>query len=111
MTFADISIINPAFSINPNISDEKGFTADLGLRGNVNEIVSFDLSFFNLSYQDRIGFVQRAYRDGSVKSERGNVGDANILGVESLVELNLKEFSGINNNNYLCNVFLNFSFK
>ena len=110
VTFADISIINPAFSINPNISDEKGFTADLGVRGNVNEIVSFDLSFFNLSYQDRIGFVQRAYRDGSVKSERGNVGDASILGVESLIDLNLKEFSGINNNDYLLNVFLNFSF-
>ena len=110
VTFADISIINPAFSINPNITDEKGFTADFGLRGNVDKIISFDLSFFNLSYQDRIGFVQRAYRDGSVKSERGNVGDANILGVESLIDLNLKEFSGINNNNYLLNVFLNFSF-
>ena len=110
VTFADISIINPAFSINPNITDEKGFTADFGLRGNIDKIVSFDLSLFNLSYQDRIGFVQRAYRDGSVKSERGNVGDANILGVESLIDLNLKEFSGINNNNYLLNVFLNFSF-
>ena len=110
VTFADISIINPAFSINPNIADEKGFTADFGLRGNIDKIVSFDLSLFNLSYQDRIGFVQRAYRDGSVKSERGNVGDANILGVESLIDLNLKEFSGINNNNYLLNVFLNFSF-
>ena len=110
VTFADISIINPAFSINPNITDEKGFTADFGLRGNIDKIVSFDLSFFNLSYQDRIGFVQRAYRDGSVKSERGNVGDANILGVESLIDINLKEFSGINNNNYLFNVFLNFSF-
>ena len=110
VTFADISIINPAFSINPNITDEKGFTVDFGLRGNVDKIISFDLSFFNLSYQDRIGFVQRAYRDGSVKSERGNVGDANILGVESLIDLNLKEFSGINNNNYLFNVFLNTSF-
>lgn len=110
VTFADISIINPAFSINPNITDEKGFTADFGLRGNIDKIASFDLSFFNLSYQDRIGFVQRAYRDGSVKSERGNVGDANILGVESLIDINLKEFSGINNNNYLFNVFLNFSF-
>ena len=45
-----------------------------------------------------------------MKSERGNVGDANILGVESLIDINLKEFSGINNNNYLFNVFLNFSF-
>jgi Fe(3+) dicitrate transport protein len=34
VTFADISIINPAYAINPNIDDEKGFTFDLGFRGN-----------------------------------------------------------------------------
>ena len=31
VTFADISIINPAYSIDPNISDEKGYTIDLSL--------------------------------------------------------------------------------
>jgi len=37
-------------------------------------MVSFDSSIFALIYKDRIGFIQRAYNDGSVKSERGNVG-------------------------------------
>ncbi|MDC3034574.1 TonB-dependent receptor, partial [bacterium] len=32
VTFADISIINPAYIINPNITDERGFTTDLGVR-------------------------------------------------------------------------------
>ena len=41
VTFADISIINPAYAINPSIDDEKGFTFDLGFRGNFKEIVSF----------------------------------------------------------------------
>ena len=61
VTFADISIINPAYSIDPNISDEKGHTIDFGLRGELNEYLSFDMSLFNLYYNDRIGFIQKAY--------------------------------------------------
>ena len=32
--FADISTVNPAYAIDPEISDEEGYTIDLGLRGN-----------------------------------------------------------------------------
>ena len=31
VTFADISIFNPAFIIDPNIKDEDGITADIGI--------------------------------------------------------------------------------
>ena len=41
VTFADISIINPAYAINPEIDDEKGYTFDLGLRGNINKKISY----------------------------------------------------------------------
>ena len=50
VTFADISITNPAYAINPNIDDEKGYTADIGLRGNIQNKISFDSSIFALSY-------------------------------------------------------------
>ena len=39
VTFADISIVNPAFAINPEISDERGFTLDLGLRGDIKDLI------------------------------------------------------------------------
>ena len=45
--------------------------------------MSFDLNIFHISYQDRIGFIQKSFSDGSVKSERGNVGDARLNGIES----------------------------
>ena len=109
VTFADISIINPAYSIDPNISDEKGYTIDCGLRGELNKYLSFDLSIFNLYYNDRIGFVQRAYNDGSVKSEKGNVGDALIYGFESLIDFNLNKALMLNNNN-IFNFYINSSF-
>ena len=109
VTFADISIFNPSYSINPNISDESGMTADFGLRGNIKNFISYDISLFNLSYNDRIGFVQKLMKDGRVKTERGNVGDAKIFGIESLIDFDLKKIF-INNENYSLNYFINTSF-
>lgn len=108
VTFADISIVNPSFFIDPNIGDERGFTADLGIRGNFNDFVSYDANVFGLFYNDRIGFVQRPFPDGSVKNERTNVGDALIYGLESLVDFNLNKLF-IKNKDYVANLFFNTS--
>ena len=90
VTFADISIFNPAYSISPNISDESGSTIDLGVRGDISQLISYDINVFNLNYNDRIGFIQKADAFGRVKSERGNVGDAAIYGIESLLDVDLR---------------------
>ncbi len=102
VTFADISTVNPAYSIDPNINDEKGFTSDIGFRGNVAKFLSFDASLFALSYEDRIGFIQKAYPDGSVKTERTNVGNAILYGLESLFDFNI-----LNRQDFQLNYFLN----
>ena len=109
MTFADISIINPAYAINPNIDDEKGYTFDIGVRGNYKRKISFDSSLFSLIYKDRIGFIQKVFPDGNVKSERGNVGNAQIIGLESLLDFDLNEIF-IKNNDLDFNYFINYSF-
>lgn len=109
VTFTDISIINPAYIINQNISDEKGFTTDLGFRGQLKKSFSFDANLFRIFYDDRIGFVQKKFSDGSVKTERGNVGDAVLYGLESLIDFNIKEISNIKNEKFALNYFINFS--
>ena len=109
VTFADISIINPAYSINPNISDESGSTYDLGLRGNLKQKISFDLTFFNMFYNNRIGFAQKEFKDGSVKSERGNIGDAIIYGFESNFDFDINSLI-INSDNTSLNYFINTAF-
>ena len=109
VTFADISIYNPSYAINPNITDESGMTTDFGLRGNIKNFISYDISLFNLSYNDRIGFVQKLMKDGRVKTERGNVGNAKIFGIESLIDFNLKKII-FNKENYSLNYFINTSF-
>jgi len=108
VTFTDISIFNPAFVIDPDISDEKGYTMDLGVRGNKNKLISYDISLFHLFYNDRIGFTQIVSSDGNIKSQRGNVGDAVIYGVESIVDFNLNKLF-IRDNNFILNYFINTS--
>ena len=89
VTFADISIVNPAYIVNPNIEDEKGYTSDFGLRGSVKNRISYDINAFQILYEKRIGFVPKVQDDGNVKSEKGNIGDAKITGLESLIDINL----------------------
>ena len=109
VTFADISIINPAFVINPEITDEKGYTMDVGARGVFKKLISYDISLFSLLYQDRIGFVQKVFPDGNVRSERGNIGEARIFGFESLVDFNLNKLFTLGSK-IQSNLFFNTSF-
>ena len=83
--FLILFLINPAYAVNPEIDDEKGYTFDLGFRGNVNRKISYDANIFLLLYEDRIGFVQKVFSDGNVKSERGNVG--NLVSILSNIEI------------------------
>ena len=107
VTFADISIVNPAYIINPNIDDENGYTADLGIRGKFKNRISYDMNLFYLLYKQRIGFIQKLQNDGNIKSERGNVGDARISGIESLIDARI---FGMNHTTFKCNYYANTSF-
>lgn len=94
VTFSDIRTVNPTFVIDPNITDEEGFTADLGLRGNWGKAFQYDMSSFALLYDNRIGLIlnDRAQR------VRKNIGTALMYGLEwkgtlSLSQLLLRENS------------------
>ena len=108
VTFSDISIISPTYSVDPNIGDEKGYTFDFGLRGNIKNIILFDVSTFLISYKDRIGFVLREFDFGGVKSVRDNVGDAILYGIESLLEFNIKKLINLSDQHRF-NIFINLS--
>ncbi|MBL7472536.1 TonB-dependent receptor [Robertkochia sp. 1368] len=97
VTFSDININNPAFAVSPDITDESGYTIDLGARGDLKEFLSYDVGGFAMFYNDRIGFVQKALADGRVVSERGNVGDALMFGLEAVLETNLAKLTQMSN--------------
>ncbi|MBF24895.1 MAG: TonB-dependent receptor [Flavobacteriales bacterium] len=107
VTFADINTVNPSFIINPNIKDEDGYTFDFGYRGNYLNFISFDFSGFFLFYNNRIGFIQKEV-NGLVKNEKGNIGNAQIIGNESLINFNLDQLFNINSD-FNFNFYINLS--
>ncbi|MFT5916759.1 MAG: Fe(3+) dicitrate transport protein [Bacteroidia bacterium] len=91
VTFNDIRVAQPGFVIDPNITDESGFTADLGIRGNYKGNLSYDVGIFALAYKNRLGFVNKENPTSlTAERERGNVGDAYMVGFESLLDWNVK---------------------
>ena len=106
VTFSDIRTVNPTFIIDPDISDETGFTADIGSRGKINEKISYDLSLFSLLYNNRIGIIlnNRAQR------VRKNIGNALIYGVETFVEVNWLNTFGKVDSPYQLSSFVNAAF-
>lgn len=88
INFNDIRVENPNLVIDPAIHDEKGFNADLGLRGGQDGRYNFDVSVFYLRYNDRIGAVlqvdEATYR---IYRYRTNVADSRHLGLEAFGQI------------------------
>ena len=103
VTFSDIRVVNPSFIIDPNISDEKGFTFDLGIRGRLKKLVSYDISAFSLYYNDRIGIIL----DNRANRVRKNIGTALIYGIESLFQFNVDRILEWDTDQYALNFFIN----
>ncbi|UZO80428.1 TonB-dependent receptor [Aquimarina sp. ERC-38] len=103
VTFNDIRIVNPSSIVNELISDEKGGTADIGVRGKIGKNLSYDINVFGLLYADRIG----EFTNNRAARERTNIGDAFIYGLESFVDWNLANLIFPENPQYRLSVFLN----
>lgn len=70
-------------SIDDALKDAKGYNADLGLRGRLKNYLRFDVSLFQLTYQNRIGTLTPM---SGGKRMVTNVGDSKAYGVESYLE-------------------------
>lgn len=91
VTFSDIRTVNPSFSIDPVIGDETGYTMDVGVRGSFKQMISYDVNVFSLLYDNRLGQAFRSEPPFRGQWVRGNIGRATIVGLESLIQWNLKE--------------------
>lgn len=90
INFNDIRVVNPNLSVDPEISDEKGFNIDLGVRGGNDGVYNFDISAFYLRYEDRIGSILRVDDDNfRIYRYRTNVADSRHVGIEAFVQYDL----------------------
>ncbi len=88
INFSDLRIVNPNFRIDPQLTDERGYTADLGFRGRVLPWLQADGSLFLLWYNNKIGQLLKSdqpplYLDYRLRT---NVAAARSVGVELLLE-------------------------
>ncbi len=108
VTFNDIRTVAPSQVIDPNITDEKGYTSDIGIRGKLGNKLSYDASIFGLLYDDKIGDYQTENPNGAaaVVRYRSNIGTALTYGFETLLDWNIADtfFEG---SNFKWNVFTN----
>jgi Fe(3+) dicitrate transport protein len=111
ITFSDMRIVNPNFRVDPNLQDEKGYSTDLGVRGNINRIVNFDVSVFMISYKNRIGADLRLDSNTYVVYRyRTNIADSRNMGVEVFAELDLLKLFSAAQSKSMLSVFTNCSF-
>ena len=106
VTFSDIRVVSPTFIIDPDISDETGFTADLGARGQWEGKGSYDVSAFGLLYDDRIGIIL----DDRANRVRKNIGQALIMGLETSVDANVGGWLSLDPEKYQLRYFMNAAF-
>jgi Fe(3+) dicitrate transport protein len=96
INFNDMSIVNPNFRVDPNLRDEKGYSADLGVRGHHLDILSYDVSVFTINYTNRIGtLLQKDTTSPNTYQYTTNIARSRNYGIESFVELDCwKLFAG-----------------
>ena len=107
VTFNDIRITNPSFVVDENITDEEGFTVDLGARGRIDNKFAYDFSLFGVRYNERLGEVLFVDDDNSIKRRRGNIGDAFIYGLEFFTDWNIKNTFFEDQSDYKLKLFTN----
>ncbi|MBK9593134.1 MAG: TonB-dependent receptor [Crocinitomicaceae bacterium] len=108
INFSDIRVINPNMQIDPNMKDEKGFNADLGIRA-VKKSLTYDVSAFFLYYDNKIGLIDKKLSDYEYVRYRTNVGKAYSTGIELFVEHKFKLNPKKSAENYF-SIFGNFAF-
>ena len=103
VTFNDIRNVTPGQEIAADITDEKGYTSDIGIRGQLSDKVSFDASIFGLYYNDKIG----DYWSQSLLRIRDNVGTALTYGFETMMDWSLSKTFFAENEQFKWNIFTN----
>lgn len=108
--FADLTAPPTTDVVDADIKDAKGFNADLGYRGKLQNWLFFDASIFYLQYNNRIGVITQQREDGSFYNYRTNVGNSASKGFEALAEISAVNLIIGKSREYDCMIFASYSF-
>lgn len=75
--------------IDPNIKDSKGYDADLGYRGHISTLFSFDVNAFYVYYGNRAGTLTQTDANNVTHLNMTNTGNGVAKGIEAFTEVSL----------------------
>lgn len=108
VTFNDIRTANPSAAIDENITDEFGYTSDIGIRGRIRDVFSLDASVYALYYNEKIGeYLIQVPNSAQLVRFRSNVGTGITYGFESIFNFNLGKIFFRGNENFIWKAFAN----
>jgi Fe(3+) dicitrate transport protein len=89
INFNDLRTLNPNLRVDSSLQDEKGYSADIGIRKSTG-IFNFDLSLFMINYDNKIGSIL-SYDTTSfiIYNLRTNVARSQHVGLESYMEVDI----------------------
>jgi Fe(3+) dicitrate transport protein len=84
--FGDLTPPATTDVIDQNLKDAKGYNFDIGYRGRFGKFLNFDVDYFYLNYDNRIGTITQE-NDNKVRYQfRTNVGNSLSKGIETYIE-------------------------
>jgi len=89
INFNDLRTQNPNLRVDSNLRDEKGYSADIGIRKSTG-IFNFDISLFMINYDNKIGSILSSDPvNFIIYNLRTNVAHSRHTGLESYVEADI----------------------
>ena len=86
-SYANLTPLGSTSVIDPNLKDVSGYNSDLGWRGNIKNIVNFDVGAFFLGFNREIGTETLINSQGNPYTYVTNLGDAIHTGAETYIEV------------------------
>ena len=84
--FSDIIPATALDVTDQNLKDASGYNAEIGIRGNHQQKIYFDITYFQIGYHNRIGSLILPDANGSNYVYKTNVGSSLTKGLEVFVE-------------------------
>ncbi len=84
ITYSELIPLGVSSQIDPNLKDAKGYTLDIGYRGLLAHVLTFDVGGFYMAYNNRIGLIEK---EG--QRYRTNVANSVHQGIESYLEADI----------------------
>lgn len=93
--YSDLMPVGSLDVIDMGMKDSKGFNSDFGIRGNLQEYLTFDVGVFWLRYGDRIGSLALKNDNNQSYVYKTNIGTSDARGIETFVEFRPTQLPGV----------------